>query len=381
MKSSLRIATVAGIGIFLHWTFGLLFVGVFAYFVLVLGTTAAAAMWGVLLMLLVFGCVVLHELGHALMARRFDVPTKDITLYPIGGIARLQRIPEEPLSEFWIALAGPAVNVVIAAVLYGVIVAFEVPLQPEGIVDPGWGFVSALFWLNVILVLFNMLPAFPMDGGRVLRSLLATRINYVRATQIASSIGQGMAILFGIIGLLYFNPVLLFIAFFVFIGAQQEAQHAMMRAVTQGVPVRQAMMTRFVTLEPGDGLKKAIDELLAGSDQDFPVVEDGRVVGVLTRKQLMKAISEQGTGARVMDVVEGGAVTIEDSVMLDDAFRAMQESEQHTMPVVRGGRLVGLLTLENVGELMMINSALQQAGVRGDVGKVLGKAGLTGAER
>jgi Zn-dependent protease/predicted transcriptional regulator len=362
MRYALRIGTAAGIGIFLHWTFALLIVGVFAYYMFVLGTTATVAVWGVVLVLLVFGCVVLHELGHALTARRYDVPTKDITLYPIGGIARLQRIPDEPMAEFWIAIAGPAVNVVIAAVLYGVLAAAGVPLVLEGIAEPGWGFLVALFWLNVVLVVFNLLPAFPMDGGRVLRALLATRLSYVRATQIASVIGQGMAILFGIVGILYFNVILLFIAFFVFMGAQQEAQHAMMRAVTQGVPVKQAMMTRFMTLDPDDTLKKAIDELLAGSDQDFPVVRQDRVIGLLTRKRLLKAIAEEGTSARVGDVMSPTEIVVDHGVMLDEAFRKIQESGQGTIPVVRNGVLVGLLTLENVGELMMINTALNRAG-------------------
>jgi Zn-dependent protease/CBS domain-containing protein len=371
MKNAVKIGSVAQIGIFLHWTFLLLLAGIFAFY-LIRGDSVSAALVGVTLVLAVFACVVLHELGHALTARHFDVPTRDITLYPIGGVARLQRIPEEPMKEFWIAIAGPAVNVVIAAVLFGILLVTGGSFMPRSLLlNPGENFVATLMWLNVVLVGFNLLPAFPMDGGRVLRALLAMRIDYARATEIAANIGQGMAILFGLLGLIGFNPILLFIALFVYIGAQQEAQQAMMRALTQGIPVRQAMMTRFRTLTPGDTLSVAIDELLAGAEQDFPVVEGGRIVGVLQRRQLMKALAEHGRETRVGDVLEGDCFTVEDTAMLDAAFAKMKASNCSTVPVVRGGRLVGLLTLENVGELMMIVSALRRTGARSDLKSVL----------
>lgn len=370
MKNALNVGSIAGIGIRLHWTFLLLLAGIFAFY-LFQGNSVAAALMGVALILAVFACVVLHELGHALTARRFDVPTRDITLYPIGGVARLQRIPEEPMREFWIAIAGPAVNVVIAAVLLAVIFVTGASLSPAAFIDPGRNFLGTLMWLNVILVGFNLLPAFPMDGGRVLRSLLAVRMDYARATQIAANVGQGMAILFGIVGLVGFNPILLFIALFVYIGAQQEAQQAMMRAVTEGIPVRQAMMTRFSMLQPDDTLAKAMDELLAGSDQDFPVVDDGRIAGILTRKKLVSALSEHGRDALVRDFMEPECFDVEDRAMLQEALQKMSESGCSTVPVVRNGDIVGLLTLENVGELMMISSALKKKGVGEDVGRIL----------
>ncbi len=360
MKSSVRVGTAAGIGIFLHWTFLLLIVGLFVFYLL-RGENLAAALVGVGVVGAVFLCVVLHELGHALAARRYNVPTRDITLYPIGGVARLQRIPEEPMKEFWIAVAGPAVNLVIAILLLLVILATGASFAPSSILDPGTHLLATLMWLNVVLVGFNLLPAFPMDGGRVLRALLATRTDYARATEIAANVGQGMAILFGLVGLVFFNPFLLFIALFVYVGAQQEARQAMLRAVTQGVPVRQAMMTRFTRLAPEDTVADAVEALLAGSDQDFPVVEGEAVVGVLTRKQLMKALSEHGRTVRVGDVLEGGCFTVEDGALLEEAFARMVEASCSTVPVMRGGRLVGLLTLENLGELLMINSALRKA--------------------
>ena len=361
MKSSVKIGSVAGIGILLHWTFLLLIAGIFAFY-LFRGNSVFAALIGVGLVATVFLCVVLHELGHALTARRYDVPTRDITLYPIGGVARLQRIPEEPMKEFWIAVAGPAVNVVIALILFLLIQVTGASLSPQAFIDPTANFLGTLMWLNIVLVGFNLLPAFPMDGGRVLRALLAVRMDYARATQIAANVGQGMAILFGIVGLIGFNPILLFIALFVYIGAQQEAQQAMMRTITEGVPVRQAMMTRFASLSPQDTLAHAVDELIAGSDQDFPVVENGHIVGVLTRRNLMKAISEHGREAAVGDFVDPSCQSIDATEMLQEAFQRMSDSKCNTIPVVQHGKLVGLLTLENVGELMMVSSALKKAG-------------------
>ena len=372
MKRSLKIGSVAGIGIFLHWTFGLLLLGVPAFY-LWQGATAQAALVGTGIILAVFACVVLHELGHALTARRFGVTTRDITLYPIGGIARLQRIPEEPMKEFWIAVAGPAVNVAIAAALGALAVALGATLQPQVALFTPEGpqsgnILATLLWINAALALFNLLPAFPMDGGRVLRALLATRLTYARATQIAANVGQAMALGFGLLGLFVGNLILLFIAVFVYLGARQEARQATLRQATQGLRVRQAMMTRFQALTAGDSLGDAADELLAGTDHDFPVVregggENGRVAGLLTRQQLIQALSEGGREASVGEVAEAECFTAEADDNLDEVFQRMRGQQCTTVPVTERGRLVGLLTMENVAELMMISSALGEEAV------------------
>jgi Zn-dependent protease len=183
---------------------------------------------GVLFIVLLFACVLLHELGHALTANAFGIHTADITLLPIGGVARLERIPTEPRQELLIAIAGPLVNVVIAAVLIFYLNQRADASDFGDFNSPRVGMLSKLASVNIGLVLFNLIPAFPMDGGRVLRALLAMRMNYVRATEIAAKIGQGIAIFLGIIGL-FSNSLLIFIALFVFIGAQQEAAMARMR--------------------------------------------------------------------------------------------------------------------------------------------------------
>jgi len=358
MKRSLRIGSVAGIGIFLHWTFLLLVVAIGAFYYAQSQSFIEAGA-GVGLILAVFGCVVLHELGHALTARRFGVGTRSITLYPIGGLARLQRIPSEPMKEFWIAIGGPAVNLVIAVLLAALLLVIDGSFAPGVLRSPGSHTIASLMWINLALTGFNLLPAFPMDGGRVLRALLAMRQDYAQATQTAANVGQAMAILFGLFGLLTFNPILLFIALFVYVGAQQESQQAMYRAFTEGTPVRQAMVTRFATLSVDDTLDDAVDELLAGTDHDFPVVDDGQAVGLLRRKQLIQALSDHDRDTPAREVADHEFFTTEPGAPLDEVFQRMNEASRTTVPVEKNGQLVGLLTLENVGELIMVSSALQ----------------------
>lgn len=358
MNRSLRIGSVAGIGLFLHWTFLLLVAGLVA-FLYYQGESLATTLRILGIMGGLFGCVILHELGHALTAKYFSVPTKSITLYPIGGLARLERLPEEPLKEFWIAVAGPLVNMVIAIVLAFGLALGDAPMSIGAAytIDAHAG--ATLMWLNVGLAVFNMLPAFPMDGGRVLRALLAVRYDYAQATQTAARVGQAMAVLFGLFGIISFNFILLFIALFVYIGAQQESQHAIFRAAARDTPVRSAMMTRFGTLPVDATLGDAVDELLAGTDHDFPIVDNaGQIQGMLSRQQLVEALRAHGRDYPAMEVATKSCVTIAPGTMLDEAFQTMQQSGGNTVPVVEQGTLVGLLSLENVGELLMVRSAL-----------------------
>jgi Zn-dependent protease/predicted transcriptional regulator len=357
LKWSWKLAEVAEIGIYVHWTF-LLLIGwiVFSYYEA--SRSAAVTIEGVAFVLAIFACVVLHELGHALTARRFGIRTRDITLLPIGGVASLERMPEDPRQELAIAVAGPAVNVAIAVVLFilinvgGGIDAFS------RVMGFGGHFAQKLLWVNVVLVLFNILPAFPMDGGRVLRALLATRMNYARATRIAAGVGQGMAVLFGVLGFFY-NWFLLFIALFVYLGAEAEAQAVALRSAFHNVPVREAMMTRFRALAPEDSLETAVHELLAGAQQDFPVVLDGRVVGVLPRARLIQTLADGRRDHVVADVMDRSFETANDSDPLERTFVAMRERGHNTVPVIRDGEMVGVLTIENIGEYAMVQSALR----------------------
>lgn len=362
MKWSWKIARLWGIDIFVHATFLLVILWVaFSYWVE--SHSWMAVLGGILFILALFACVVLHEYGHALMARRFGVRTRDITLYPIGGVARLERIPEKPAEELWVALAGPAVNVVIAAVLFVALLATGgmPPLRSLSLASSG--FWLRLLLVNVILAVFNLIPAFPMDGGRVLRALLAMRVDYLRATQIAATVGQAVAFIFGFLGLLT-DPWLLFIALFVWIGAEQEASMARIKNSLGGIPVSRAMQTKFEALRPQDTLARAVELILAGSQQDFPVVEDGRVLGILERDTFIKALARSGQNEPVADVMRREVPEVDTHEMVESALTRLEQSGAKTLPVTHGGRLAGLITAENITEFLMIRSALRSATTR-----------------
>jgi Zn-dependent protease len=358
MKWSWKIGTFAGIDVFMHATF-LLIIGWVGLSYWQQTRTLAGTLEGILFILILFGCVVLHEFGHALTARRYGIKTRDITLYPIGGVARLERMPDKPVQEFWVALAGPVVNVGIAALLFGWLIISGALAPLAGLNMISGPFIERLMVVNVSLVLFNLIPAFPMDGGRVLRSLLAMRIEYTRATQIASNIGQGLALVFGFVGLLT-NPFLLFIAFFVWIGAGQEASMVQMKTSLGGIPVGRAMLTDFQVLSPHDLLGHAVKLILSGSQTDFPVVEGDAVIGVLTRRDILAALSRQGEDVLVASVMRREFQTVDANEMLEPAFARLQTCDCHTIPVTSRGQLVGLLTTDNIGEFLMIQSALRQ---------------------
>lgn len=353
MGWSIPILRVSGIQLRIHVTFLLLIVWV-----------ALTSVSSAIFMLLLFLCVVLHEFGHAIAAKGYGINTPTITLLPIGGVARLERIPEEPKQELVIAIAGPVVNVIIAACLY-LVIGTRGHVAPGSAVQSG-DMLVGLYQINVLLVLFNLLPAFPMDGGRVLRALLATRLTYARATQVAATVGQVFAFLFGIVGLFgipgiyHSNPFLIFIAVFVYLGASQEAALAQMKDVSRRFPVSSAMVREFRTLTETDSLENAVDALLATSQHDFPVLDgSGNVAGILTRHDLISALRRNDPTIRVGDVMRRGCPTVTVGTRFEDAFRIMQESNCPALPVLDGmKRLVGLLTPENVSELMMVQSAL-----------------------
>jgi Zn-dependent protease/predicted transcriptional regulator len=318
-----------------------------------------AVVQGLAFILTLFLCVVLHEFGHALTARRYGVPTRDITLLPIGGVARLERMPDDPRQELWVALAGPAVNVVIAGVLY-VLLGFP-PLSAvlDSVAGGGGSFLTGVMAVNIFLVVFNLLPAFPMDGGRVLRALLATRMEYARATRLAATIGQAMALLFGFAGLFY-NPILIFIALFVWVGAAQEANMVQMRHSLSGITVSHAMVTNFASLSTSHTLADAIDLTLNGTQRDFPVLQDGTVVGILMQKDMLTVLARRGADVPVSEVMQRDFDNAEPAEMIETAFRRLSARRATTAPVTRDGQLVGILTLENVGELLAIQGALDR---------------------
>ena len=362
MKWSWKISTIAGIDVFIHATF-LLIIGWVGLSYWQQTRTLAGTLEGIVFTLILFGCVVLHEFGHALTARRYGIKTRDITLYPIGGVARLERMPDKPIQEFWVALAGPAVNVVIAVLLFGWLIISGTLAPLADLSMTSGPFIERLLLVNVSLVLFNLIPAFPMDGGRILRSLLALRLEYTRATQIAATIGQGMALLFGLVGL-FSNPFLVFIAFFVWIGAGQEASMVQMKTALGGIPVAKVMLTDFQVLTPRDTIGRAAELILSGSQTDFPVLEGNAIMGVLTRNDILAALSGQGKDVLVAGIMRREIQTVDANEMLEPAFARLQACNCHTMPVISRGQLVGLLTSENIGEFLMIQAAIGQARIQ-----------------
>jgi len=357
MSWSLKLGRFLGVDLYLHLTFLLLigFIGVTGY----LNEGGwVGAVTGVAFILALFASVVLHEYGHALAARQYGIPTRDITLYPIGGVARLERMPERPLQELVVALAGPAVNVAIAGLLFiGLLVTGNLSWPSLNVMANG-PILERLMYTNISLVLFNLIPAFPMDGGRVLRAGLAMFIDFAQATRIAAALGQVAALIFGFVGL-FTNPFLVLIAVFIWTAAGQEASAVRMRSALYGIPVGRAMLTDFRTLSQFDPLLRASDLLIGGSQEDFPVVDDGRVVGVLTREDIVSGLSRSGIGGRVAEVMRRTFIAAGPLDALEPVVMRMQSSAAEAVPVIDNGQLVGLLTAHNIREYLMVQRALR----------------------
>jgi stage IV sporulation protein FB len=363
MSWSLNIGTIAGTAVRVHVTF-LLFLGWIFGAGWVAGGPEVA--WQALAFLvLLFACVVAHEFGHIFTARAFGVSTPDVTLLPIGGVARLERIPEAPYEEFLVAIAGPLVNVAIAIALIAVAGAQVNIGDLYAVESPDASMIDRLAAVNLFLAVFNMIPAFPMDGGRVLRALLAARLGYVRATKVAAFIGQGVAFALGVIGV-FSNPMLIFIAIFVYLAASSEAYAVALRAMSRGLPVSAAMTTHFATLTPAARLEDAAQALLRTSQTDFAVIDAaaGKPVGMLGRDDLMRALKQLGPEARVIDAMTTGVPTIGQRRRLEEAFRLLQESSAPAVAVVDdSGRLVGLVTSETASQMLTLKKSLPK-GVR-----------------
>jgi Zn-dependent protease/CBS domain-containing protein len=355
MLWSIPIGVVAGTVVRLHVTFLLFLVWIGAARWRVGGQ--AAALEGVLFIVLIFACVLAHEFGHIVAARRYGIRTPEVTLWPIGGVASLERIPEKPSEELVVALAGPAVNVVIAAALLlylGLSIDGAAMTELE---NPRASLLARVAAANIFLVVFNLIPAFPMDGGRVLRALLAMRSGRAEATRVAARIGQGAAFLFALAGL-FWNPMLIVIGLFVYLAATAEAQHVAFHDGTRGLSVREGMMSAVETLPPGATLDDAVNLLIRTAQKEFPVVDGGgRPRGLLTKDGLIRALREAGPGAPVLDVMEQQVPTLPSWRPLDAGLAMLNQSKAAALLIVDdAGRLVGLLTPENVGEMMLVRS-------------------------
>jgi len=299
--------------------------------------------------------VLLHEVAHALVANRFRVRTLEVVMFPIGGLPRMERTLK-PGEEIWISVAGPLMNAIIAAGLFGYLTATHqaVPIKPSDLMQPAdVSLLGLLAFGNLLLVMMNLFPAFPMDGGRILRAILS----YVRpedeATRIAAWVGRMLAIAAGLYGLLASEFMLVFFALFVYLGAAMEFAAATGRSLTHGIPVRSAMMTEFHTLEHGKTIRDAANLLLATSQQDFPIVHGDKVVGLLGRTLLLRALAAEGPDAYVAGVMDREFLSIEPGNDLAAVLPLMAQAGRCAL-VMDGEKLVGLLTTENLSEFLVL---------------------------
>jgi Zn-dependent protease/CBS domain-containing protein len=368
MGGSFKIGRAFGIDVQVHWTFFLL-LAFFAFAGYQRTGSLLNALVTAAVILALFLCVVLHEFGHSLVAQRLGIEVHDITLLPIGGVARLKSLPERPMDEVKIAVAGPLVNVVLAPMFFAIGVLLGAsPLQPANILEGG-GSVGQVFiylgLINVGLVVFNMIPAFPMDGGRVLRGLLASRLGAVRATDISSAVGQFFAVGFFLIGLLGGNFLLALVAVFIFFGANGEAQMVRQRELMRGLAVSDVMGTRprLETVTPYHTFGQVLDSIIHGYQEDFPVVnEDGTLVGMITRNEIMAAAHSPEKYSSVRDLMKTEFPTISpEADLFTDGARILQESGLRALPVVKAGDLVGMLTMDDIGQAALLRDPRKRA--------------------
>ncbi len=346
MKGSFRLLTAFGIDINIHITF-LVLPFLFLYY----------GLRGLFFILFVFLCVTLHELTHSLVAKRFGISVREITLLPIGGLASMTSFPEKPSQEFLISISGPMFNILFAAILYFPLVAL---IGREVLFSPSLGTwpqtLAQGFWINLILAGFNLLPAFPMDGGRVLRSLLARKMDYRKATSIAVNIGHIFALLFGYFGLIYGHIILMLIAVFIYMAASAEEAQVDVRETIKRFRVKDILPKEFLTLRGDIPLSKVLELVFHSHQEDFPVVDDGRLIGFLTRADIIINIHQHGTAKLVGEVMRRGFPRVGPEKFLTDVQKVMEESQLKALPVVKDNRVLGVITLEDISRIYSVMS-------------------------
>jgi Zn-dependent protease/CBS domain-containing protein len=369
MGGAFKIGRFSGIDVRLHWTFFLL-LAFFAFLGYQASGSVVGALTAAVTIVALFFCVLLHEFGHSLAAQRLGIGIHSITLLPLGGISNLESLPETPADEVKITLAGPLVNVVLAPVFFGVGLLFgavpRVPADPFMDIGSVGQFFFYLGYLNVVLAVFNLIPAFPLDGGRILRALLATRLGALRATDISSVVGKIFAAVFFLVGLISGNLLLAVVAAFIYIGANGEAQMVRQRGLTRGLTVSDVMGTkpRTETVTPDHTFEQVLDSISHGYQEDFPVVdESGNLVGMLTRDEIMTAAHSPERYSSVRDLMKTNVPTISSQAdLFDDGLRILQQSRLRALPITENGELVGMLTIEDVGHASLLAPLSRKTG-------------------
>jgi len=315
-----------------------------------MGHSISEGLRGVAFILALFACVVVHEFGHALTAKRFGVKTKDITLYPIGGIASLESMPEKPSQELLVASVGPAINLVIAFVIWLGLKFTGKGVNLSEILNFNYqemSFASSLFSANIILALFNLIPAFPMDGGRVLRSALAMFMDPLKATSIASRAGQFLAIIFVFFGFFY-NFWLVFIGLFIFLGAGAEVRTEEIKHFLEGVRVEDVMMTNFSVLNPDTTVESAAGNYLNSNEKSFVIMDGNNVSGILGYKTIIEALHKGIHDTKIREIMQKEFVKFKCGELVKVKLPLLQRQEQSLFPVLCNDQLVGVISLENL---------------------------------
>lgn len=357
MKWSLNLGRLFGIRVLVHWTFLILLLWV-VFHEIQKGSDWPTTLLTLAYILTIFLCVVLHELGHALTAKRYGIETKKITLLPIGGVASLERLPEDPRKELQVAIAGPLVNVIICIILYPLL---KIPALTSNVdllskITPQ-NFIYSIFVINLFLVLFNAIPAFPMDGGRVLRAILAMSMGRLKATNLASKLGQIIAFCFFALGFFY-NPFLIFIGLFVFFGAYSENAVVQQMEFLRGHKVGEAMMTHFSILHPEDTIAEAKEKLLSGSEVAFAIMENEDIKGMVFRKDIIEALRQGKQNDQVTTIMKTDIESFKPQQKLTNVYHKIQGKGNNVFPVVENNKLQGMIDREHLNEFIMIQSAL-----------------------
>jgi Zn-dependent protease/predicted transcriptional regulator len=361
MGWSFKIARVRGIDIKIHATFFLILIfGALQWAGSVPGNPIEGALFGVVLMILLFTCVTLHELGHSIVAQLFDIPVREIVLFPLGGVAFIAKSPEKPLHELLIAVAGPAVNVIIAAILFvvtgGIGVDFmDVNALLAALREPS--LTTMLIWLlfaNISLVVFNLIPAFPLDGGRILRAILAMGLGNAQATRIASIIGQISAVILGIIGIANGQLLLTLIALFIFFGAGQERGLAEARTVLNTLRVGDAYNKHALNLQVGDRVSTVVEYILTSYQPDFAVMQGNNIIGVITRNDVLRTLASDSADRYVTEIMQREFLRIEAHKSLDEVREILMENGAHLAAVFDGSRYLGLISLDDISEAFTV---------------------------
>lgn len=360
MKWSLYVGKISGIKIFIHWTFLILILFVIQTHIRQ-GHGFNEIMLGLGFIIAVFACVTLHELGHALAAKRYHFKTKDINLLPIGGVARMEGLPEKPVQELVVAIMGPVVNIAISIVLFLALkLSNAFPTSMQDMHVTGVNFWYTLYAVNLFLALFNLIPAFPMDGGRVFRALLSLKLPRIKATRVAAYTGQFIAMLFVFLGFIY-NPMLIFIGLFIFLGAQAETSTEETKAGLSRIKVSDVVMHRYSVLKPDEPLSHAVSLLLDSQETSFIVKDKDEIKGILSRKEIISGLSNFGKNIPVEKIMATEFPDLQTSDQLSDVIQKFSDGRHTLIPVFENKKFVGVLDMENISEYLQVQDAIHKS--------------------